>query len=133
MCGSLARRSISAAVSRDLPMPGSPESNGLDLKGLHEALGLGIVIGIATSAHGADETMFGQVAIRLGGVLRTTIRVVSRARGRGASLTNPLIFRRRIRGKQDELRGVLIGCALASEAALLHYPEITFPRKRRPT
>ena len=27
MCGSVARRSSSAAVSRDLPMPGSPESN----------------------------------------------------------------------------------------------------------
>jgi hypothetical protein len=54
--------------------------DGLDLKGLHEALGLGIVIGIATSAHGADETMFGQqVAIRFGGVLRPTIRVVDAA------------------------------------------------------
>src|SRR6185436_5424080 len=54
--------------------------DGLDLKGFHEALGLGIVIGIATSAHGAVETMFGQqVAIRLGGVLRTTIRVVDAA------------------------------------------------------
>ena len=54
--------------------------DGLDLKGLHEALGLGIVVGIATSAHGADETMFGQqVAIGLGGVLRTTIRVVDAA------------------------------------------------------
>ena len=53
--------------------------DGLDLKGLHKALGLGIVIGIATSAHRADETMFGQqVAIGLGGVLRTPIRVVSR-------------------------------------------------------
>jgi len=40
-------------------------------------LGLGIVIGIAKSAHGADETMFGQqVAIGLRGVLRTAIRVV---------------------------------------------------------
>jgi hypothetical protein len=27
MCGSLARRSSSAAVSRDLPMPGSPDSS----------------------------------------------------------------------------------------------------------
>ena len=54
--------------------------DGLDLKGLHKALGLGIVIGIATSAHRADETMFGQqVAIELGGVLRTTIRVVDAA------------------------------------------------------
>src|ERR1700733_6454668 len=54
--------------------------DGLDLKGLHEALGLGIVVGIATSAHGADETMFGQqMAIGLGGVLRTTIRVVDAA------------------------------------------------------
>ena len=54
--------------------------DGLDLKGLHEALGLGIVIGIATSAHGADEAMFGQqVAIGLGGVLRTAIRVVDAA------------------------------------------------------
>ena len=45
--------------------------DGLDLKGL---------LGIATSAHRADETMFGQqVAIRLGGVLRTTIRVVDAA------------------------------------------------------
>ena len=47
--------------------------DGLDLKGLHKALGLGIVIGIATSGHRADETTFGQqVAIGLGGVLRTT-------------------------------------------------------------
>src|SRR5580700_3066938 len=54
--------------------------DGLDLKGLHEAFSLGIVVGIATSAHGADETMFGQqVAIRFGGVLRTTIRVVDAA------------------------------------------------------
>ena len=54
--------------------------DGLDLKGLHKALGLGIVIGIATSAHRADETMFGQqVAVGLGGVLRTTIRVVDAA------------------------------------------------------
>src|SRR4029077_13210797 len=54
--------------------------DGLDLKGLHKALGLGIVIGIAPSAHRADETMFGQqVAIELGGVLRTTIRVVDAA------------------------------------------------------
>src|SRR6266481_604888 len=54
--------------------------DGLDLEGLHKALGLGIVIGIATSAHRADETMFGQqVAIRLGGVLRPTIGVVDAA------------------------------------------------------
>jgi hypothetical protein len=40
--------------------------DGLDLKDLHKALGLGIVIGIATSAHRADETMSGQqVAIGL--------------------------------------------------------------------
>src|SRR6478609_6817774 len=56
------------------------QMDGLDLKGLHKALGLGIVIGIATSAHRADETMFGQqVAIELGSVLRTTIRVVDAA------------------------------------------------------
>jgi hypothetical protein len=54
--------------------------DGLDLNGLHEALSLGIVVGITTSAHGADETMFGQqVAIRHGGVLRATIRVVDAA------------------------------------------------------
>ena len=54
--------------------------DGLGLEGLHKALGLGIVIGIATSAHRADETMFGQqVAIRFGGVLRTTIRVMDAA------------------------------------------------------
>ena len=47
--------------------------DGLDLKGLHKALGLRIIIGIAASAHRADETMFGQqVVIGLGGVLRTT-------------------------------------------------------------
>jgi hypothetical protein len=45
--------------------------DGLDLKGLHEVLGFGIVIGIAASAHGADETMFGEpVAVGLGSVLR---------------------------------------------------------------
>src|SRR6478672_9962060 len=50
--------------------------DGLDLKGLHKALGLGIVIGIATSAHRADETMFGQqVAIVFGGALQDAIRV----------------------------------------------------------
>jgi hypothetical protein len=61
----------------------------LDFKRLHEALGLGIVIGIATSARGADETMFDQqAAIGLGGVLRTAIRPYSDScfqRGNGNS------------------------------------------------
>jgi hypothetical protein len=30
------------------------------LKVLHEALGLGVVVGIAAPAHGTDETMFGE-------------------------------------------------------------------------
>src|SRR6266480_12994 len=51
--------------------------DGLDLKRLHKALGLGIVVGIAAPAHGADETMFGEyVAVGLGSVLRTAIGVV---------------------------------------------------------
>ena len=54
--------------------------DGLDLKGLHEAFGLGIVIGIATSAHRADETMFGQqVAIGLGGVLRLSVSALGQS------------------------------------------------------
>ena len=40
--------------------------DGLDLKRLHKALGLGIVVGIAAPAHGADKTMFGEyVAVGL--------------------------------------------------------------------
>jgi len=40
--------------------------DGLDLKRLHKALGLGIVLGIAAPAHGADETIFGEyVAVGL--------------------------------------------------------------------
>jgi hypothetical protein len=33
---------------------------GFDFKRLHKALGLGIVVGIAAPAHGADQTMFGE-------------------------------------------------------------------------
>jgi hypothetical protein len=40
-----------------------------NLKRLHKALGLGIVVGIAAPAHGADETMFGEY---LGALIKVT-------------------------------------------------------------
>ena len=46
----------------------------LGLDGLYEALGLGVVIGIAAPAHGTGETMLLQDgAIVFGGILRPTV------------------------------------------------------------
>jgi hypothetical protein len=105
--------------------------DGLDLKGLHETLDLGIVIGIATSAHGADETMFGQeVAIGLGSVLRTTIRVVDTALRRLSYSNRRLQCRNSRHGvtRRQELRpdnlddkvicGLVTSCAMMSPGQL---------------
>ena len=54
--------------------------DGLDLERLHEALSLGVVVGIAASTHGTDQTMVGEdIAVDLGSVLRAAIRVVNAA------------------------------------------------------
>ena len=48
--------------------------HGFDLECLHEALGLGVVVGIAAPAHGAGETVLLQGgAIVIGGILRSTV------------------------------------------------------------
>src|SRR6516164_2923495 len=48
--------------------------HGFDLECLHEALGLGVVIGIAAPAHGAGKTMLLQDgAIVFGGILRPSV------------------------------------------------------------
>ena len=48
--------------------------HGFDLECLHEALGLGVVVGIAAPAHGAGETVLLQDgAIVFGGILRPTV------------------------------------------------------------
>src|ERR1700737_2269776 len=48
--------------------------HGLDLQCLHEALGLGVVVGVSAPAHGAGETMLLQDgAIVFGGILRSTV------------------------------------------------------------
>jgi len=48
--------------------------HGFDLKCLHEALDLGVVVGIAAPAHGAGETVLLQDgAIVFGGILRATV------------------------------------------------------------
>ena len=48
--------------------------HGFDLECLHEALGLGVVVGIAAPAHGAGETVLLQSgAIVIGGILRPTV------------------------------------------------------------
>jgi hypothetical protein len=47
-------------------------SGGLDLKVLHEALGLGAVVGIAAPAHGTDETMFGEYVDGRARAMRTS-------------------------------------------------------------
>jgi hypothetical protein len=49
---------------------GAPSDTGLDFKRLHDASGLAMVVGMAASAHRADESMVGQrAAIVLGGIL----------------------------------------------------------------
>ena len=51
-----------------------------DLECLHEALGLGVVVGIAAPAHGAGETVILQDgAIVFGGILRPTVRMMHAA------------------------------------------------------
>ena len=52
----------------------SHQIHGFDLEGLHEALRLGVVVGIAAPAHRADEAVLAQDgAIGFGGVLRSTV------------------------------------------------------------
>src|SRR5689334_3468113 len=47
---------------------------------LHEALGLGVVVGIAAPPHGTDEAVVGEdIAVDLGSVLRPAIRVMNAA------------------------------------------------------
>lgn len=51
--------------------------DGLDLEGFHEALSPGAIIGIATSYHRSDETMFGQsLPIGAGSILQSAIAVM---------------------------------------------------------
>ena len=57
--------------------------DGLDLQRLHEALRLGVVVGIAAAAHRADQAMGGQqLAIDLRGILRPAIGMMNAAGGR---------------------------------------------------
>ena len=61
--------------------------DGFDLEGLHEALGLGVVVGVASAPHRSDETAAKQgFPIGLSGILRTAIRVVNAAGRRPAAL-----------------------------------------------
>ena len=69
----------------------SVEVDGLGLEGLHEALCLGVVVGIAAPAHRADEAVRGeQRAVRPGGVLQAAVGVEDAARGRAAKRDRPL-------------------------------------------
>ena len=62
--------------------------DGLDLERLHEALGLGVVVGIAPAAHRSDEAIVGEsLPIVPGCVLRAAIGVVH-ATGRRSSLVD---------------------------------------------
>src|SRR5215813_10300211 len=57
--------------------------DGFDLQRLDEAFGLGVVVGVSTPAHRADEPMLcEQLAVSLAGILRTSIRVMDTAPGR---------------------------------------------------
>jgi len=61
--------------------------DGLDLERLHEALDLGVVLGIASAPHRTDKTAAKQgVPIGQSGVLRTAIRVVDTTGRRLAAL-----------------------------------------------
>ena len=52
----------------------------LDLQRLHEAFRLGVIVRIATVAHGANEAMCGEELSVIGRrILRTAIRVVNAA------------------------------------------------------
>src|SRR5215813_3944203 len=57
--------------------------DGFDLQRLDEAFGLGVVVGVSTPAHRADEPMLcEQLAVSLAGILQTSIRVMDTAPGR---------------------------------------------------
>src|SRR5262249_49281874 len=65
--------------------------DGFDLQRLDEAFGLGVVVGVSTPAHRADEPMLcEQLAISLAGILRTSIRVMDTAPGRLPGLNSGL-------------------------------------------
>src|SRR5262245_31885805 len=65
--------------------------DGFDLQRLDEAFGLGVVVGVSTPAHRADEPMLcEQLAVSLTGILRTSIRVVDTAPGRLPGLNSGL-------------------------------------------
>src|SRR5699024_3514786 len=67
----------------------------LDLEGLEEALGLGVVVRVAAAAHRADEAMRReQGAVLCGGVLRAAIGVEDAA-GPGATPRDRALKRRR--------------------------------------
>src|SRR5215471_10555795 len=52
----------------------------LDFEGLHEALGLGVVVGVAASTHRTPEAVLGKLgAIIVGGILRTPVGVMDAA------------------------------------------------------
>src|SRR5215510_9317479 len=56
--------------------------DGFDLQRPDEAFGLGVVVGVSTPAHRADEPMLcEQPAVSLAGILRTSIRVMDTALG----------------------------------------------------
>src|SRR3954447_17927470 len=67
--------------------------NGLDLQRLHEALHLGVIVRVATPAHGADEPMSSeQLAIRFSSVLGAAIGVMhATGRGAGAMRSPPAV------------------------------------------
>src|SRR5271157_623206 len=61
--------------------------DGFDLEGLHEALGLGVVVRVASAPHRTDETAAKQgFPIGLSCILRTAIRVVDTTGRRFAAL-----------------------------------------------
>ena len=65
--------------------------DGFNLQGLHEALGLGIVVRIAAAPHRADQAMSCQGAvIDRSGVLRAAVRMVNASRWRLAALDRDL-------------------------------------------
>jgi hypothetical protein len=65
--------------------------DGFDLEGFHEALGLGVVVRIAATSHGADEVVGGQgLAISASSVLDAAIGMVDTAWGRFTALDRGL-------------------------------------------
>lgn len=57
----------------------------LDLERFHEALGLGVVVGIAVASHRADQYMLGQhLPVGGGGILRSAVGMMHAALGRRA-------------------------------------------------